>query len=130
MELDGLTIVAGVGALAHLAFAYRETLGWGRGFVERAAGAWIDRTDPQGTDAHIAWAKRLAFNMGVYNLVLAIGLAWTAVADAGVRGSLGVFFSVWLLLAAAAAAYTQIYKAFLLQGALGLALLIASRWAS
>ena len=24
--------------------------------------------------AHVAWAQKLAFNMGVYNLVLAIGL--------------------------------------------------------
>ena len=128
MKLDGLTIVAGVGALAHVAFAYREMLGWGRGFVERAAGAWVDRTDPQGTDAHIAWAKRLAFNMGVYNLVLAIGLAWTIVADAGARTPFAVFLAVWLLLAAAAAAWTQVYKAAALQGALGLALLIAAVW--
>src|SRR6267142_3200115 len=57
-------------------------------------------------EAHIAWAEPLAFNVGVYNLLLAIGLAWTALADATIASSLAIFFWIWLLGAAAAAFYT------------------------
>ena len=124
--MDFLGIVAGVGVLAHIYFAYKETIGWGPEFVKKAAKAWINPQDPRGTDAHIAWARNLAFNMGVYNLVLAAGLAWTAIADTNIRTSLGVFFSIWLLGAAAAACYTPVYTACIVQGLLGLLLLFAS----
>jgi uncharacterized membrane protein len=133
-----LAVVAAIAAIAHVVFAYLETIGWKRKFVEHAAGAWIDPKDePKVTDDHISWAKRLAFNIGVYNLVLAIGLAWTAyaawhaVADTtNISASLGIFFSIWLLGAAAAAAHTQVYAACVLQGILGLVLLCASLRAS
>jgi uncharacterized membrane protein len=132
-----LAIVAAVGAILHVGFAYLETLGWGRWFVESAAGAWINPKDePKVTDAHICWARHLAFNIGVYNLVLAIGLAWTAYAawhavdGTNISASLGIFFSIWLLGAAAAAAYTRVYVACGLQGILGLLLLCASLRAS
>ena len=125
-----LAMIAGIGAVIHVIFAYQETIGWGRKFVEKAAGAWIDPNDPHGTDAHIGWAKNLAFNIGIYNLVLAIGLAWTALSDINIRGSLGIFFSVWLLGAAAAAAYTRVYAACVVQGILGLLLLFAAIQAS
>ncbi len=81
-------------------------------------------------DRFIAWAKRLAFNIGIYNLVLALGLAWTCWAfatQAPTAKSLGIFFAVWLLGAAAAAISTQIVMAFIVQGALGVLLLIAAR---
>jgi hypothetical protein len=66
--------------------------------------------------------------MGIYNLVLAIGLAWTVVADAHIARSLGFYFSAWLLIAAAAACYTKVYLAAKLQGVLGLLLLMATAW--
>ena len=65
-----LAIVAGVSALAHLAFAYKE-FHWKRSFVESAAPGLESR--PQDTDAHIMWAEPLAFNMASYNLLLALG---------------------------------------------------------
>jgi uncharacterized membrane protein len=128
MKFGFLQGAALLGAFAQIFFAYKETVGWGREFVDKAAPAWIDPKDPN-TDAHIDWARHLARNMGVYNLVLAIGLAWTVVADASIVGSLGFFFSAWLLIAAAAAYYTGVYSAAALQGGLGLLLLVATAWA-
>jgi uncharacterized membrane protein len=132
-----LAIVAAIGALSHVVFAYLETLGWGRKFVKSAAKAWINPNEaPKVTETHISWARHLAFNIGVYNLVLAIGLAWTAyaawhaVAGINISASLGIFFSIWLLGAAAAAAYTGVYVAWGAQGVLGLLLLYASTQAS
>jgi hypothetical protein len=127
MELWFLKGAALLGALAQGFFAYKETRGWGREFVAQAASVWIKPGDPN-TDAHIAWARDLAFNMGIYNLVLAIGLAWTVVADASIVHSLGFFFSIWLLIAAAAAWCTKVYSAAKLQGGLGLLLLVATAW--
>ena len=125
MGLGLLEGAALLGALLQTLFAFKETVGWGRKFVEKAAPAWINPKDPN-TDAHIEWARDLAFNMGIYNLVLAIGLAWTAVADASIARSLGFFFSAWLLIAAGAAWYTKVYSAAALQGGLGLLLLVAA----
>jgi uncharacterized membrane protein len=132
-----LAIVAATAAILHVGFAYLETLGWGRWFVELAAKSWINPNEaPKVTETHISWAKRLAFNIGVYNLVLAIGLAWTAyaawhaVAGTDISASLGIFFSIWLLGAAAAAAHTRVYAACVLQGILGVVLLYASTRAS
>ncbi len=119
-----LRIVAAFGALAHFYFAYQEIVGWSPAFVRKAAGAWM--RDPGADDAHVAWAANLAFNMGVYNLVLAVGLVWTAVADPGMASALGLFFAFWLLAAAAAAAYTKVRLAFVAQGSLGLLLGIAA----
>ena len=77
-------------------------------------------------DAHVAWARPLAANMGAYNLVLAAGLAWTAVADPGLAPALGRFFAFWLLVAAAAATWTKVRPAAALQGSLGLLLGLAA----
>lgn len=131
MRLSFLRTVAAGGAVLQSYFALQEVLGWGPGFVARAAPAWIGPRLPDGSApseilGHIAWSKDLALNMGVYNLVLAIGLAWVAVAGARVAGSLGMFLAVWLLMAAAAAGWTQVIPALVAQGLLGLMLLLAS----
>ena len=108
LDLFGV-LVAGLGALLHVYFAFIETIKWGPATVRKIAPPWVEGIDTSLVDAHIAWAKRLAFNVGVYNLLLAIGLAWTAVAyatDAAIASSLGIFFGIWLLGAAAAALYT------------------------
>jgi uncharacterized membrane protein len=97
--------------------------------VKKIAPTWVERIDdPQLADTHVAWAKRLAFNVGIYNLVLAGGLLWTAVNF--INGSqyadiLAIYFAVWLLCAAAAALYTQVTKAFIIQGTLGMLLIVA-----
>jgi uncharacterized membrane protein len=134
MSWDWLRVVAGIGAVLQGIFAWKETIGWGREFVTRAAPAWtgnlpVDQLPPE-TVAAINWATPLAFNIGIYNLALAIGLAWVAVAGASVAGSLGIFLGVWLLVAAAAALWTQIYLAFFAQGLLGVAVLVLSIRAS
>src|SRR4051812_21898761 len=112
-----LRVVAVVGAALQGYFAYMEALDWSPEFVRSAAPAWLDKPAmqlrPEILEAAITWATLLAFNMGVYNLVLAIGLLWVAVAGASVAGSLGVFLGVWLLIAAAAALWTQVYLAFI-----------------
>jgi hypothetical protein len=130
MRWDGLRVVAGLGAAVQGYFAYQETHGWGAAFVAKAAPAWLGHLPPEelppATVAAIAWAEGLAFNMGIYNLVLAIGLAWVMVAGAGQAGSLGIFLGLWLLMAAAAALSTQVYVACLAQGVLGLAVLVLS----
>jgi uncharacterized membrane protein len=118
-----LQIFAWAGAVAHVFFAYQETIGWGRKFVAKAAPSWTKGAD---VDAHIAWARELAFNVGAYNLMLAVGLAWTALTDAGMARPLAFFFAAWLIAAAAAAAYTRVYLAAAIQGVLGLALLVAA----
>src|SRR5436305_1315445 len=115
-------VVAVIGAGLHVAFAYLETLGWGPGFVNRAAPSWMKRLN----EDPITWAGPLAINVGVYNLALAIGLAWTCWAfyqQQAIAGLLGLYFAIWLLLAAAAAFHTKVYLAFALQGFVGLVLL-------
>lgn len=134
MNWSWLRIVAGVGAVVQVYFAYKEMLRWDAGFVASAAPAWVDhvpveRLTPEAL-AKIAWATPLAFNMGLYNLVLAIGLVWVAVAGTGVAGSLGIFLGVWLLAAAAAALWTGVYIACVAQGLLGLLVLLLSRRAA
>jgi uncharacterized membrane protein len=122
-------LVAGVGALVHVRFAYVETAGWNLAAVRKIAPSWVAGMSDTEADRVIAWAKRLAFNIGIYNLVLALGLAWTCRAfalQAPTAKSLGIFFAVWLLGAAAAAISTQIVKAFVVQGALGVLLLLAA----
>ena len=127
MKFGFLQGAALIGACVQVFFAYKEIFCWGREFVAKAAPSWIDPDDPN-TDAHIHWARHLAFNMGIYNLVLAIGLAWTVVADASIAGSLGFYFSAWLLIAAGAAWCTKVKLAAASQGALGLLLLMATIW--
>jgi uncharacterized membrane protein len=122
-----LRLVAFAGACAHLLFAWRESVGWSTGFVERVAPAWVARAggDAQ-LDRAVDWAAPLAANMAAYNLALAVGLAWVALAGAAVAGTLGVFLSAWLLIAAAAALRTGVLPAVWLQGGLGLVLLVLS----
>ena len=117
---------ASLGAVVHFVVAYNETFGWNEAFVKKAAPSWIKDNDPEAKE-HIKWAKGLAFNVGIYNLVLALGLAWTAWAafvDSNLQEPLAIFFSIWLLLAAAAAYHTKVYGAFVLQGFLALLLLL------
>lgn len=126
MELI-LRMVALVGAAAHVFFFYKEAIKWDVRFVERAAPSWIERVEGRKkAESYVAWSKDLAINMGAYNLILAVGLAWVAIAGADVAGSLGIFLAVWLLGAAAAAAYTKVKLAFYAQGAIGVILLIAA----
>lgn len=103
--------------------------GWNLAAVRKIAPAWVAGMSDTAATGAVDWAKRLAFNIGIYNLVLALGLAWTCRAfamQAPTARSLGIFFAVWLLGAAAAAIYTQVVKAFIVQGALGILLLIAA----
>ncbi len=120
-----LRIVAGLGAALHLVFAYKEMLNWGPDFVRKAAPTWMREAD---APAHVAWSEKLAFNMGAYNFVLAIGLAWTAASDVSMTSSLGIFFTVSLLIAVAAAAYTGVWLAVVAQGGLALLLGVALIW--
>jgi uncharacterized membrane protein len=115
-------LVAGGGAILHIVFAYNETLGWNRKFVDTVAHSWIEGLDEDLSNRHIFWAKRLAFNIGAYNLMLAVGLAWNCwafIQQPALAGMLGTFFAIWLLAAAAAALHTQVYLAAKLQGGLG-----------
>jgi uncharacterized membrane protein len=124
------TAVAGLGAVAHVYFAYIETIGWRLGMVRKIAPSWLEGfEDIKLAEAHADWAKRLAFNVGVYNLMLGIGLGWTCWAFAiqsPMARALGIFFGMWLLAAAGAALYTQVFRAFAAQGILGALLLLAS----
>ena len=119
--------IAVLASAAHAYFAYREMRGWGRDLVKSVAPRWL--TDPvPATDDQIAWARDLAFNVGAYNFMLAVGLAWVAY-DGAPKASLGIFFAVWLLVAAAVALHTGVMAAFYMQGVLGVMLLAASIWA-
>ena len=64
--------------------------------------------------------------MAGYNLALALGLVWVAMAGARVADSLGVFLAIWLLIAAGAAALTGVHRAAVAQGAFGVLLLVAT----
>jgi uncharacterized membrane protein len=129
-----LRVVAFVGVVAQFYFAYQEIFNWGREFVADAAPAWVDGQEaaamPADLIARIDWAAPLAVNLGVYNLVLAIGLAWVALAGSAVARTLGVFVAAWLILAAVAAGFTHVYLAMAAQGILGLLLLEGCRRAS
>lgn len=122
--------VAGIGAVAHVGFAYIETFGWGVPVVRNIAPSWLEGiNDTKLAEEHVDWAKRLAFNIGVYNLMLGIALAWTCWAFAiqlPLAPALGKFFAIWLLGVAAAALYTKVFRAFIAQGLFGALLLFAS----
>jgi len=122
-----LRLAAFFGAVAHVFFFYKEALKWDVPFVKAAAPSWIERVGG-GEKAlpYVTWASDLAINVGTYNLILAVGLAWVAIAGADVAGTLGIFLAVWLLGAAAAAYYTKVKLAFYAQGALGVILLVAA----
>ena len=121
-----LRLVAGVGVVLHCGFAYKELIGWGVAFVNTAAPSWLRGLTENEASERVTWARHLAANVAAYNLALATGLAWVAVAGAAVAGTLGVFMAIWLLLAAVAAALTGVRLAAVLQGGLGLLLWIAA----
>ncbi len=122
-----LRIAAVLGAVAHVFFFYKEAIKWDVSFVEMAAPSWVRRLGGQEeAKPYVKWASDLAINVGTYNLVLAAGLTWVAIAGKDVAGTLGIFLSVWLLGAAVAAYYTEVKLAFYIQGALGVVLLIAA----
>lgn len=121
-----LRIVAGVGVVLHCLFAFKESIGWGVAFVDKAAPSWNRGLAPAEAIERVTWARHLAANVAAYNLALATGLAWVAVAGATVAGTLGVFMAIWLLLAAVAAALTGVRLAAVLQGGLGLLLWVAA----
>ena len=122
-----LRLVAIIGAVAHVYFFYKEAIAWDVPFVKKTAPSWIESAGgDEKAKPYVEWAADLAINMGTYNLILATGLAWIAIAGANVAGSLGIFLAVWLLGAAAAAAYTKVKLAFYAQGAIGAILLIAA----
>jgi hypothetical protein len=122
-----LRLVAVAGAAAHLYFSYRGAVQWDVPVVKKAAPSWIEASmDLEDAYSHVTWAKNLAVFIGVYNLVLAIGFNWLAIAGEDVAGPLGVFLAIWLLGSALAAAYTKVLPAFYAQGALGVVLLIVA----
>src|SRR5262245_40739446 len=111
-----LRAVAVAGAVVHLLFFYIEALTWGVPFVAKAAPSW--RKTVGGTEKaepYVKWAADLAFNVGTYNLLLAVGLAWVAIAGADVAGTLGLFLAIFLLGAAGAALHTGVKLAFYIQ---------------
>ena len=142
-----LAVAAALAALGQAFFAYLELQGWGVPFVKSAAKAWAKPvSDPdqpaahfdehraahleKQLAAHVEWARRLARNMGSYNLLLALALAWTAWAAWQNWPSavpFAVLLGLFLLGAAAAAGLTEVYKALVAQGILG-ALLLAAVW--
>ena len=72
--------IAALAAIAHVYFAFSETQNWGRDLVAKVAPKWLlDDVGRPLSEEHIqsvvGWASRLAFNVGVYNLMLAVGLA-------------------------------------------------------
>ena len=122
-------VVAGVGAAAHVYFAFIETVGWKLDAVRRIAPSWVAGMTDVEAASFADRAKPLAFNIGIYNLMLALGLAWTCRAfatRAPIASALGTFFAIWLLGAAAAALHTQVFNAVIAQGSLGVLLLLAS----
>ena len=123
--MSRVSIVAGMGAVVHVGFAVAEMVFWTGGFAAFATRRWPLKDDtPETIARHIEWAAPLAQNVGAYNLALALGLAWVAAGGVSATRPLGIFLALWLLIAAAAAGWTGIYVALLIQGALGLALLL------
>jgi len=125
-----LRVVAGVAAILQFIFAGTEIFGWGGCFVALAAPSWVDHQAAKDLAPqfrlNIEWAGKLAHNMGVYNLAMAIGLAWLAFGGKTHANPLGIFLAIWLLLAAAGAGLTEVYGALVIQVGLGLVLLRVS----
>lgn len=120
-----LSTVAAVAAVVHLMFAFRETVGWSTGFVEQVAPDWAQRSRNHAEfDRQVDWAAPLAANMAGYNLALAIGFVWLAVAGTAVAGTLGLFLAIFLLIAAFAAWRTGVMLGAWIQGGLGIILLL------
>ena len=133
LQQNAIRGVAALAAAAHAYFAFCETQKWGRALVAKVAPSWLlDDAGRPLPEEHIRsvvdWSSKLAFNMGAYNLMLAVGLAWVALRGAAFA-SLGVFFALWLLVAAGVAWRTGVVLAFYMQGVLGILLLGAAMWA-
>lgn len=131
--MDRVQVVALAAAIMQAFFAYREMHGWGPEFVALAAPDWVGRQKaaelPGGMRAHIEWAGSLAWNMGAYNLVLALGLVWVIAEGAAVAHTLGFFLAAWLLIAAGAAWLTKVPIAAAAQGVAG-AMLLWAAWSA
>ena len=126
MALHWFHLPAAVGAAAHAYFGYIETFDWTPVRVKAIAPSWFEGLTAATADNNVAWAQDLAFNIGVYNFMLALGLAWILIADPRLGRRLAIFFAIWHLSAAAAAYYTGVMPAFYVQGSLGLLLLAAA----
>lgn len=104
-------------ALSHFFFAYTEMLKWNVATVRRIAPAWLDGGLDQ--TSQVAWAAKLAFNVGAYNLVLALGLsaaAWFNASGHMLAAPAALAGAIWLAIAAIAALMTKVVKAFVIQG--------------
>jgi hypothetical protein len=60
----------------------------------------VEGLDDDLANKHILWSKRLAFNIGAYNLMLALGLLWTFwafIQRPALAGMLAIFlqFGCW-----------------------------------
>ena len=85
-----LRLVAFVGAIAHVFFFYKEALKWDVTFVKMAAPSWVERVGgDEKAIPYVVWASDLAINVGTYNLVLAVGLAWVRYRRLGCGWNLG-----------------------------------------
>jgi len=129
MTLYWFHLPAVFGGLAHFYFAFVEILGWTPESVKAIAPSWFEGLkDAAAVKEQVVWARRFAFNMGVYNLMLAFGLCWIVWADPSIGRQLAIFFGIWLLGAAAAALYIRVMPAFYTQGILGVLLLATAIW--
>ncbi|MFO1035712.1 MAG: DUF1304 family protein [Geminicoccaceae bacterium] len=145
--MNWLVLVALVAGVAQAYFAFLELRQWGVDFVAKQTRGWEGpvkdainafrrrgelnppHTESELTEVCVSWAKPLATNLGVYNLMIALALFWTAIA--GWQGqpiavSLGVALGLFLLGAGLAARATGVPRAFIAQGSLGIALCIAA----
>jgi len=124
-----IVIAAALAAAGQGFFAYRELLSWNVDFVKKVAPDWA-RGDLEQLKVNVEWAGELAKNMAIYNLLLALCLAWTAWAaweNSPSAVPFAIMLGLFLLGAAAAAGWTQVYFALAAQGILG-ALLLAAVW--
>ena len=131
MFMNAMRTFAGICALLQFLFAAVEMSRWNLKTVARIAPSWV--RDPEyaaSAETHVRWARRLAFNMGAYNLMLGLGLGWAAFAGDATARQLSVFFAIWLLVAAAVALGTGAVRAFQFQIAMGLVLLVLAILAS
>jgi len=126
MALQWFHLPAAAGAALHFSFGYMETFDWTPDRVKSIAPSWFEGLTAATANNNVAWAQDIAFNIGVYNYMLALGLVWILWADPRIGRQLAIFFAIWHLVAAAAAHYTGVMPAFYLQGGLGLLLLAAA----
>lgn len=125
--MSALVILAWLCAGLQLAFAALEIGRWNLATVKRLAPSWFD--DPvfaaNATD-HVRFTRPLAANIGAYNAMVAVGLAWTALTG---DPALARYLAAFLLVAAAVAWLTGVPRAAYLQGAMGIGLLLAAGFA-